>query len=827
MLVYAFEQALAASLDYFHGDELAAHTWVTKYALQDNLGNHLEKTPTDMHRRLAKEFARMEAKYPNPMAEEEIFGLLDQFKYVVPQGSPMSAIGNPYFLQSLGNCFALPPVIDSYGGIMRTDEQLAQLMKRRAGVGVDISNIRPKGMPTTNAAVTTDGIGVFMERFSNTCREVAQSGRRGAEMLTCSVSHPEIRTFLNIKRDRKKVTGANISVRLSDAFMQAVEEGGMHLLQWPVDSLTPQIQQHVDARELWHELNHNAWESAEPGLLFWDTITNNSLPDIYAHRDPRFKTTTTNPCGEIPLGVDSCRLLLLNLMGFVQNPYTPDAVMDWEQFDQVAQKAQRLMDDIVDLELEQINKILQKIERDSEPEEVKRTERALWQNFLETATAGRRTGLGITALGDMLAAVNVVYGSVESVGWVEEVYRRLAMAAHHASADMAKERGAFPMYDYALEASVECPYLARLWAEDPSLRAKEEAHGRRNIALTTTAPAGSVSLLTQTSSGIEPVYMLEYSRRKKITAADPNAQVDFVDALGDKWQIFKVYHHGLEQWVKANPGRDVKDSAYWGATANDIDWGRRVEIQAAATRWLSHSISSTVNLPNDVSVDVVKDVYFRAWKSGCKGLTVYRDGCRDGVLVKNTSQFVQHDPPARPERLPCEIHRVKIRSHGEVQTHDEWLILVGLFEGKPYEIFGGTSENITLPKKVDAGTIVRRTLKNGSKYDLHYGDVEDPLVIRDFVKVFDNPDRGWATRMISLSLRHGAPIQYVVEQLQRDKDSDLFDFARVVARVLKKYVPDGAIPGSEASCPTCNAEGSLKYQEGCLSCTSCGYSKCS
>lgn len=827
-VTWTFEQVLAASLEYFQGDELAANTWTTKYALQAGQGNFLEKTPTDMHWRLAREFARIEAKYPNPMTAAEIFGLFDRFKTVVPQGSPMSAIGNPYFLQSLGNCFALPPVIDSYGGILHTDQQLAQLMKRRAGVGVDVSGIRPKGMPTTNAAVTTDGIGVFMQRFSNTCREVAQNGRRGAEMITCSITHPEIRTFINVKKDRTKVTGANISVRITDSFMYAVEGGGTYTLQWPIEA-EPKTTQEVDAGELWHELILNAWDSAEPGILFWDNIIRNSLPDLYSGRDARFKTTTTNPCGEIPLGVDACRLLLLNLMGFVEDAFTAKARMNWALFDRVAYKAQRLMDDIVDLEVEQITKILEKIDQDPEPEPIKQVERSLWENFRETTLIGRRTGLGITAMGDMLAALGIVYGSPESVEWVEQVYRRMALAAHHASADMAKERGAFPLYDYALEEAADCPYLTRLWEAEPTLREKHKAHGRRNIALTTTAPAGSVSLLTQTSSGIEPVFMLEYNRRKKINSADTTATVDSVDALGDRWQVYKVYHHGLAQWVGQNPNRPIQDSPYWGATANELDWNVRVKIQAAAQRWLSHSISSTINLPKDVSVDVVKELYTRAWKEGCKGLTIYREGCRDGVLVKAEKKdlFPQHPTPTRPERLPCEVHRAKIRNQThspDGPTHEEWIIFVGLFEGKPYEIFGGTTENITLPKKVETGTILKRPLKNGSKYDFTYGDEDDPLVIKDFVRVFDNPDRGWATRMISLSLRHGAPVQYVVEQLQRDKESDLFDFARVIARVLKKYIPDG-VAGS-SSCPVCSAIESMRYQEGCLSCGSCGYGRC-
>lgn len=828
--VSTFEEVQAASQDYFHGDDLAANTWATKYALQNSRGEYLEKTPTDMHWRLAGEFARIESKYPNPLSKQEIFDLFDRFRYVVPQGSPMSAVGNPYKLQSASNCFVIDPPKDSYGGLLRTDEEEVQIMKRRGGVGFDISSIRPQGLPTANAAQTTDGIGLFMQRFSNTCREVAQGGgRRGALMMTVDVHHPDIRTFIHIKEDLKKVTGANISIRLSDEFLQAVKDQAQVCLRWPCDKTKPaKIERWVDANELWLEICQAARDCAEPGLLLWDNILRESPADCYA--DEGYATSSTNPCAELPLSPgDSCRLMVINLIAFVKKAFLSGAKFDWQAFEQVAKKAQRLMDDLVDLELEKLAAIQAKIGSDPEPGDIKQVEQALWARLQETCRRGRRTGLGITALGDVLAMLGLRYGSDESIAFVEELYKRLAMASYTASIEMAEERGSFEVWN--LQKEIDHPYLTRVISLLPSeVQAKYRMFGRRNIANLTTAPTGSVSLLTQTSSGIEPVFKALYVRRKKINGPNENARVDFVDAMGDRWTEFVVRHHGLVQWQKATGKNDTnfKESPYWGAEANDLDWKERVRLQAAATRYVDHALSSTLNLPSDVTVETVQKIYMEAWESGCKGVTIYRDGCRDGVLItpEKKDLFPQHATPERPEQLRCEIHRAKIRTHESSTVHEEWIIFVGLFEGKPYEVFGGTTENITLPKKVDSGTMIRRKLKSGSKYDLQYGEEEDPMVIRDIAKVFDNPDRGWATRMISLSLRHGAPVQYVVEQLQRDKESDLFDFAKVLARVLKKYVPDGAVPGSELPCPDCSVQGSLKYQEGCLMCTSCGYSKC-
>jgi ribonucleoside-diphosphate reductase alpha chain len=822
---YTFDEVFAASLEYFGGDELAANVWATKYALKTPEGDFLEKTPVDMHRRLAREFARVERNYPNPMGEDEIFDLLDRFKYIVPQGSPMSGIGNPYKFQSISNCFVIESPADSYGGILATDQEQVQIMKRRGGVGFDLSTIRPKGLPTANAAQTTDGIEIFMDRFSNSCREVAQGGRRGALMLTLDVHHPQVRDFVKIKRDTTRVTGANISLRLSDEFMEAVEKGEQVHLRWPCDpGQKPVVEEWTDARDLWNEIIESAHACAEPGLLFWGNAKKYSPADIYS--DEGFASTATNPCGEIILSPnDSCRLMVVNLASFVNDPFTAEADFDWTRYHEVVVKAQRLMDDMIDLEIEQIDKILVKIETDPEPEAVKAAELNLWRKIREAAVRGRRTGLGVTAVGDTVAMMNMRYGSDESIDFVEKMYRALAVASYDSSVTMAQERGCFPVYDYRKES--DHPFIQRVMdAGGEDLRQRYETHGRRNIANTTTAPCGSVSVLTQTTSGIEPAYLVVYTRRKKINPNDVDVQVDFVDQMGDKWTEFTVRHHGFAQWQEVNgkSDADLEESPYWKATSNDVDWVQKVKLQGAAQRWICHAISNTTNVPADTTVDTIKDIYVAGWKTGCKGVTVYRDGSRSGVLVQQSENFVQHDAPKRPDKLPCEIHRSRI-SDGN-GGHQDWIFFVGLFEDKPFEIFGGTTENIELPKKVTEGFIVKRSFKTGGKYDFYYGDLDDPFKIKDVVRQFDNPDQGWATRMISLSLRHGSPIQYIVEQLQRDKDADMFAFSKCIARVLKKYIPDGTPSTAERVCPDCGAEGNFIYEEGCSKCLSCGASKC-
>jgi ribonucleoside-diphosphate reductase alpha chain len=643
-------------------------------------------------------------------------------------------------------------------------------------------------------------------------------------MLTLDVHHPQVRDFVKIKQDTSRVTGANISLRLSDEFMDAVEKGEQVQLRWPCEPDAEHvIEEWTDARELWDEIIESAHKCAEPGLLFWGNAKRLSPADIY--EDEGFGSTATNPCGEIILSPnDSCRLMVVNLLSFVENPFGDSPEFDWQGYHEVVSKAQRMMDDMIDLEIEQIDKIIAKISADPEPDHVKAVELNLWTKIREAAVKGRRTGLGVTAVGDAVAAMNLRYGSDESIDFVEKTYRGLSLASYESSIQMAQERGCFPAYSFDKEQGH--PFIERvLEAAGPELRSAYEAHGRRNIANTTTAPCGSVSILTQTTSGIEPAFLLTYTRRKKINPNDEDAQVDFVDEQGDKWTEFVVRHHGFARWQAATgkTDADVEESPYFGGTANDIDWVQKVKMQGAAQRWICHAISNTTNLPRETTVDTVKDVYMTGWRSGCKGVTVYRDGSRDGVLVSQVETFAQHSAPKRPERLPCDVVRSRV-SDGN-GGHQDWIFFVGLFEGKPFEIFGGTTENIELPKKVTEGQILKRSFKTGGKYDFHYGDPEDPFKIKDIVRQFDNPDQGWATRMISLSLRHGSPIQYVVEQLQRDKGADLFAFSKCVARVLKKYIPDGTKPTRQV-CPNCGAENSLAYTEGCVTCTACTHSKC-
>lgn len=817
--MYSREEAVAASLVYFDSDNLAANVFVDKYALKDNDGNILENTPDMMHDRLAKEFARIEAKYPNPLSEAEILLSIKNFKYIVPQGSPMEGIGNNHRVTSLSNCYVIPSPEDSYGGIFKADQQEAQLMKRRGGVGMDISNIRPKGMTTNNAAKTTDGIAVFMDRFSNTCREVAQNGRRGALMLTIDVRHPEVETFINIKRDKTRVTGANISVKMSDDFMEAVKNDTTYQQKWPINSSNPSVVKDVNARHVWSQVIDAAWESAEPGILFWDNALKNTPSDIYTEEG--FGSVSTNPCGEIILSPsDSCRLISLNLLSFVSKPFTDNAKFDYVGFKSYVKMAQRLMDDMIDLELEKLDLILQKIDADNEPESVKREEKELWISIREACLNGRRTGLGITALGDTIAALGIIYGSSESIETTESIYKTLALGAHESSIDMAEERGSFPVFNYDKEKSHE--YLSRVICElGPEYVLKWRKFGRRNIALTTTAPTGTVSLMTQTTSGIEPCFQPVYKRRKKILAGSTDS-VDHIDGNGDKWHEFEVCHHQFSEWRKISGKTNVEESPYYKATANDVDWSASVELQAAAQKWICHSISKTCNLPNSATKELVSEIYMKAWEVGCKGFTIYRDGCRDGVLLtgaeEKKSTFETKDAPKRPDILSCGINQVKIKN-------DSWTVLVGLMDDKPYEIFAGLSKFVSIPKTLTKGQLIKTKQKNSKKssYDLKLGESDDSVIIKDIGKVFENPTEGEFTRMISLTLRHGAPVQYVVEQLQKDEESDMYSFSKVVSRVLKKYIPEGAV--TSETCPSCGSK--IVYIEGCKQCGSqCGWSRC-
>jgi ribonucleoside-diphosphate reductase alpha chain len=840
MTTYTYDDVRNASLSFFNNDQLAAEVFAGKYALKNMHGEYLELTPFDMHQRLAREFSRAEAKYANPLTYDSILGLFSSFDPltgqrgmgdVIPQGSPMSAIGNTYQYQSLSNCFVVESPYDSYGGIMKTDQEQAQVMKRRGGVGFDISTIRPKGLLTANAARTTDGIGVFMERFSNTCREVAQGGRRGALMLTISVHHPEIRTFINIKRDKTKVTGANISIRLSDEFMNAVKEGTDVELRFPVEreeGVEPQIKETVKARDLWNEIIDAAHVCAEPGLLFWDTVTRRGPADAYA----AFRSTSTNPCGEITLSPnDSCRLMLINLYRFVVNPFQDNAYFDFERFDWVTQRAQRLMDDLIDLEIEAVEKILEKIKNDPEPDDIKDVELKLWTKILAAAVNGRRTGLGITALGDSLAALNIRYGSDEAVTMTDRMYRGLAVSAYRSTVQMAKERGAFPAFDHAIEENHE--FIRQIMAEDIQLAVDYAMYGRRNIALTTTAPAGSVSIVAQTTSGAEPVFRVKYTRRKKINPNDVDARVDSVDDMGDKWQHYTIYHPGFQKWMDVTGKTNVEESPYWRATSDDIDWVKKIDMQAAAQKWICHSISNTTNIPKDTTVEVVKDIYMRGWETGCKGVTIYRDGSRDGVLVsdapKDEINIIETEAPRRPKTLDCDIHRANVKG-------ESYLVIVGRLNDRPYEIFCGLSSHVEIPKKVKSGVLVKngRNAEGVSTYNLQIPMGDEMLTFKDIVNSFDNPNYGAFTRTISLALRHGVPVKFLVEQLRKDKHSDMMSFNSVMARVLSKnYIPDGTKATQEKSCHGVLKDGSicgsteLNYQQGCVTCMSCGSSKCS
>ncbi len=835
---HSYDDAFKASLRYFNGDELAARVWVSKYALKDSSGNIYELTPADMHRRIASEIARIEKKYPNPMDEEEIFGLLDNFKYIVPQGSPMSGIGNDYQVGSLSNCFVIgvDGKPDSYGGVIKIDEEQVQLMKRRGGVGHDLSHIRPKGSPVKNSALTSTGLVPFMERYSNSTREVAQDGRRGALMLTVSIKHPDSEAFIDSKLTEGKITGANISVRIDDEFMRAAENGGKYTQTYPVDAAEPRIKKEIDAVSLWRKIVHNAWKSAEPGVLFWDTITRESVPDCYA--DLGFQTISTNPCGEIPLcPYDSCRLLAVNLYSYVRNPFTPEAHFDFDLFRKHVAKAQRIMDDIIDLEMEKIDRIIDKINSDPETEEVKKTELHLWHKIKTKTLKGRRTGVGTTAEGDMLAALGLRYGTTEGTDFSETVHKTLALAAYRSSVEMARERGAFEIYDSKREEAN--PYINRLREADPELYELMKIHGRRNIACLTIAPTGTTSLMTRTTSGIEPVFLPVYKRRRKVNPNDTDVRIDYVDESGDAFEEYIVYHPKFIDWMRIN-GIEVKNdytqeeldalvkrSPYYQATANDIDWLEKVRMQGRVQKWVDHSISVTINLPSNVTEDMVNRLYLEAWKAGCKGCTVYRDGSRSGVLVtlekKNQSTEVKPHVAKRPIELEADVVRFQ-------NNKEKWIAFVGLIDGAPYEIFTGLADDddgIFCPKSVTHGKIIKAVDEKGNKrYDFQFINKRGYKTTIEGLSDKFNPEYWNYAKLISGVLRYGMPIDQVlklVSGLELDSQS-INTWKMGVERALKKYLPNGTKAAGQR-CPNCGQE-TLIYQEGCLICTSCGTSKC-
>ena len=838
--IYNQNEVMEASLAYFKGDSLAATVWISKYALKDSQGNIYEKSPDDMHRRIAAEIARIEAKYVNPLSEEEVFNLIKDFKYLVPQGSPMTGIGNPFQVASLSNCFVIGnDDSDSYGGIMKIDQEQVQLMKRRGGVGHDLSHIRPKGSPVKNSALTSTGLVPFMERYSNSTREVAQDGRRGALMLSVSINHPDASDFIDAKMEQGKVTGANVSVRIDDAFMKAVKSDSMYLQKYPIFSDNPLYTKEIKAKELWGKIIHNAWKSAEPGILFWDTIINESLPDCYA--DLGYKTLSTNPCGEIPLcAYDSCRLLAINLLSYVEQPFTQKASFDFDLFKKHVAAAQRVMDDIIDLELEKIDAILEKINADPENEEIKRVEKNLWLNIKHKANEGRRTGIGITAEGDMLAALGLRYGSDEGIEFAEKIQKILAIEAYRGSVNLAKERGAFAIYDSEREKNN--PFVLRLKEADSELYYQMQEHGRRNIALLTIAPTGTTSLMTQTTSGIEPVFLPVYKRRRKVNPNDKDARVDFVDEVGDSWEEYVVFHHRFKEWMLVN-GFDVtknytqeeidqlvEKSPYYKATSNDIDWLSKVRMQGRIQKWVDHSISVTINVPNETPEEMVDQLYMEAWEAGCKGVTVYRDGSRSGVLISNSEKKEEVKEPQlsafptkRPQILEAEVVRFQ-------NSKDKWIAFIGLIEGKPYEIFTGLvddEDGILIPRWVSDGLIIKNKNDDGTTlYDFQYKNMRGYKTTIEGLSHKFNPEYWNYAKLISSTLRHGMPIDKVVElvgSLQLDSES-INTWKNGVARALKRYIVDGTeVHGQK--CSNCNSD-NLIYQEGCLTCNDCGSSKC-
>lgn len=847
-MTYTYNEAFEASKKYFEGDELAARVWATKYALKDSQGNYFELTPDDMHRRIAREIARIERKYKNPMDEQLLFDLMSHFRYLVPQGSPMAGIGNNLQVGSLSNCFVigLKGEPDSYGGIIKIDEEQVQLMKRRGGVGHDLSHLRPKGAEVKNSALTSTGLVPFMERYSNSTREVAQDGRRGALMLTVSVKHPDSEAFVDAKMTEGKITGANVSLKIDDAFMQAAIEGKEYTQQYPIHAEKPKYTQNIDATTFWNKIIHNAWQSAEPGVLFWDTIIRESLPDCYS--DLGFKTVSTNPCGEIPLcPYDSCRLLAINLYSYVENPFTPNAKFNFSKFKEHVMYAQRMMDDIIDLEMEKIETIIAKIEADPETDEVKATELNLWKKIKDKTSQGRRTGVGTTAEGDMIAAMGLTYGTEEATKFSVEVHKTLALAAYRSSVMLASERGAFPVFDYKREANN--PFMNRLKEADSELYDLMVKYGRRNIACLTIAPTGTTSILTQTTSGIEPVFLPVYKRRRKVNANDKEVRVDFVDESGDAFEEYVVYHPKFITWMNIN-GIEVKDnytqeqideivakSPYYKATSNDVDWLNKVKMQGAVQKWVDHSISVTINLPNDVSEEMVNKLYVEAWKSGCKGCTVYRDGSRSGVLIslknekKKTNENAEPNPAdengfvthKRPIELDADVVRFQ-------NNKEKWIAFIGLIDGKPYEIFTGIAdddEGIFCPKSVSKGKIIKVIDDNGQKrYDFQFVNKRGFKTTIEGLSEKFNPEFWNYAKLISGVLRYRMPIAQVLKLVgSLELDNQSINTWKVgVERALKKYLPNGE-KASGQTCPNCGQE-SLVYQEGCLICTNCGTSRC-
>lgn len=838
---YTEEEVKKESIAYFKGDTLAAEVWASKYALKDSKGNYFEKSPDDMHRRLAKEFARIEALYPAALQEDEIYALLKGFKYIIPQGSPMAGIGNHLQLSSLSNCFVIGVEggADSYGSVLNLDEELVQLMKRRGGVGVDLSHIRPEGSKVNNTALTATGIVPFMHRFSNSTREVAQGGRRGALMLTLHVKHPEAAAFAKAKRNTTSITGANVSLRVDDEFMQAVDKGTIYNQQFPINSKNPSVTQKTNALDIWKTITEGAWQSAEPGVIFWDTITRESLPDRYA--DEGFETVSTNPCGEIPLcPYDSCRLMAINLTSYVKQPFLEDAYFDTELFKQHVRIALRLMDDMVDLEMEKINNIIRKIEQDPEADQYKVVERNLWLKIKEKCEKGRRTGLGITGLGDMLASLNIPYGSDASISFAEKVQSTLNIEAYRSSVQLAKERGAFPIYKE--EKEKDHPLLNRIKAIDPELIEDMRKHGRRNIAMLTIAPTGSTSILAQTSSGVEPVFRLYYSRRKKVNSAktDPK-KTYFIDDNGDYYEEFAVFHHGFKNWLEAQ-GFDekeiegfqktkldqlIKKSPYAGASSDEIDYRSKVKLQSVLQKWVDHSISVTVNLPEETPEPLISELYLDAWKLGCKGITVYREGSRAGILVsedkKDKPAFLETNPPKRPKELEAAVLQFK-------NSEENWVAVVGLYEGKPYEVFTGrAADSFSILSSVKKGKVIKNKSENDkhkNRYDFQYQDKDGyKVTIEGLSRTFNEEYWNYA-RLISGVLRHGMPLKYAIEMIEDLclDEQTLNTWKNGVKRALLSFIPDGTVP-TQNTCPNCK-QATMIYQESCLQCNQCGYSKC-
>ena len=842
--IYTYEQVLEKSISYFNGDELAATTWMNKYAMKDDAGEFVEQSPDDMHKRMAKEFGRIEADYKlkynlngsakflskygqerEDLTEEKIYNYFKEFGYIIPQGSVMSSLGNYYQLASLSNCIVVPDLHDSYGGVFYTDQQLAQLFKRRCGVGVDISNLRPAGARVSNAAKSTSGAVSFMNRFSNTTREVAQNGRRGALMLSMDIAHPDVEDFITIKQDLQKVTGANISIRLSDEFMSAVESNSEYTHKWPIESDNPKFTKTVNAKELWDTIIKCAHNTAEPGLIFWDRQHWYSTSSVY----PKYKNASTNPCSEIAMqGGDSCRLIAINLYNFVEKPFTKEAKFLMEDFYKATYEGQRLMDDLVDLETEAIGRILAKIDADDEPEKIKAVEKETWELLLKTGIEGRRTGLGFTALADMIAALGMAIDSDEAIAKTEEIMKEKCRAEFDSSIDMSLARGSFVGFDAKNEKTSE--FVQMMEKELPDVYERMMKFGRRNISISTVAPTGTLSMLAQTSSGIEPVFMTHYKRRRKLNEQDREAKVDFIDDSGDKWQEFTVYHHNLKTWMEVTGETDITKSPYSGSTAPEINWLKRVEMQAVVQKYVTHSISSTINLPNDVSLDEVSNIYLESWKQGTKGITVYRDGSRSGVLVsadeeKNdvleNTEFKETKAPSRPERLDAKVVRFK-------NNKEKWIAVVGLLNGRPYEIFTGKTEDVfNMPPTVEYGWVIKNRREDGSsQYDFQYEDKDGyKVTMGGLSRSFDKEFWNYA-KLISGILRHGMPLHYVVDLIEKMNlyDENINTWKSGVVRALKTFIADGT-KVSDHTCRECGDEG-LVYEEGCLKCVSCGYSKC-